>query len=204
MEKKDQKSTGLMIGVIVAGAVDVILAVLLVLSLLVKTGQGEDLKPELSTEFAENAETYGQVQQNGEYTAQETVQYASGAASAQSNTQEDASNQTAGADGTETTDSGGIYEGFVFPDSNEVALTDSRIQETVTNASLCRRAINEIYARHGYAFTKQENTDFFNQYDWYKNMPKESDMSVVAGRFSSVEKANVEKLQAYENSKGWS
>ena len=62
MEKKDQKSTGLMIGAIVAGAVDVILAVLLVLSLLVKTGQGEDLKPELSTEFAENAETYGQVQ----------------------------------------------------------------------------------------------------------------------------------------------
>ena len=85
-----------------------------------------------------------------------------------------------------------------------MALTDSRIQETVTNASLCRRAINEIYARHGYAFTKQENTDFFNQYDWYKNMQKESDMSVVAGRFSSVEKANVEKLQAYEDSKGWS
>ena len=39
MEKKDQKSTGLLIGAIVAGAVDVILAVLLVLSLLVKTGQ---------------------------------------------------------------------------------------------------------------------------------------------------------------------
>ena len=83
-------------------------------------------------------------------------------------------------------------------------ITKTRMKETLTNKSLCRRAINELYARHGYQFTKQENTDYFNQYDWYRNMIKESDMSVVASEFSSTEKKNVEALQAYEDSKGWS
>ena len=49
----------------------------------------------------------------------------------------------------------------------------------------------------------KENTDYFNQYDWYRNMPKETDMSIVASEFSSVEKKNVEALQAYEDSKDW-
>ena len=56
---------------------------------------------------------------------------------------------------------------------------------------------------YGYQFSKQENTDYFNQYDWYRNMPKETDMNVVAAEFSSVEKKNVEALQAYEDSKNW-
>lgn len=208
MKKKDQKSTGLLIGAVAAGVVDVLLVVLLVFSFLVKTGQGEELKAERSEEFTENAAEYGQNQTNGEYTAQETVQYTSGVVTSQENEQADAADQSDKTEDGNASDSstdveGDLYEGFVFPDSNVVALTDSRIQETVTSASLCRRAINEIYARHGYAFTKQENTDYFNQYEWYKNMTKESDMSKVAGQFSSIEKANVEKLQAYENSQGW-
>lgn len=194
-----------MIGAVAVGVVDLILVVLLVLGALIKTDQGESLTPNLNQEFTENAEDYGQSQLNGQYTAQETVQYTS-AAGIQDAGQTD-SNTSAEEKNTSDTDAqteGDLYEGFVFPDSNVVLLTDSRIRETATNASLCRRAINEIYARHGYAFTKKENTDFFNQYSWYKNMTKESDMSKVASRFSAVEKANVENLQAYENSQGWS
>ncbi len=82
-----------------------------------------------------------------------------------------------------------------------MALTDSRIRETVKDYATCRRAINEIYARHGYAFTKQENIDYFNTYEWYKTMEKESDMTKVSRQFNSIEKSNVEKLQAYEDSK---
>lgn len=205
--KKEQKSKGLLIGAVAVGAVDVILVVLLVFSFLVQTGQGEELKADLNQEFTENAADYGKNQTGGKYTAQETVQYTSGVVASQDNEQAGSAGQTETEDGENTSDTGtegDLYEGFVFPDSNVVELTDSRIRETVTSASLCRRAINEIYARHGYAFTKQENTDFFNQYEWYKNMTKESDMSKVASQFSSIERANVEKLQAYENSQGWS
>ena len=96
-----------------------------------------------------------------------------------------------------------MYSGFVFPDSDKVLLTDDRIKETVTDADTCRRAINEIYARHGYEFTMQENIDFFNQYDWYKNMDKESDMEKVSAQFSKTEKANVDKLLEFEDENGW-
>ena len=95
------------------------------------------------------------------------------------------------------------YAGFVFPNSDTVIISKAEMKATLTTRSLCRRAVNEIYARHGYQFSKQENTDYFNQYDWYRNMPKETDMNVVAAEFSSVEKKNVEALQAYEDSKNW-
>lgn len=95
------------------------------------------------------------------------------------------------------------YAGFVFPDSDTTIITKTQMKATLKTRSLCRRAVNEIYARHGYQFSKQENTDYFNQYDWYRNMPKETDMSIVASEFSSVEKKNVEALQAYEDSKDW-
>ena len=61
----------------------------------------------------------------------------------------------------------------------------------------------EIYARHGYEFTMQENIDFFNQYDWYKNMDKESDMEKVSAQFSKTEKSNVDKLLEFEDANGW-
>lgn len=204
MKKKNEKSTGLTIGAVAVGVVDLILVVLLVLGTLIKTDQGESLTPKLNQEFTENAEDYGQSQLGGQYTAQETVQYTSAAGIQDAGQDSNTSAEEENALDTDAQTEGDLYEGFVFPDSNVELLTDSRIRETVTNASLCRRAINEIYARHGYAFTKKENTDFFNQYSWYKNMTKESDMSKVASRFSAVEKANVENLQAYENSQGWS
>ena len=113
-------------------------------------------------------------------------------------------NNNSNEDDSTVTASNDPYDGFVFPDSDTTVITKTRMKETLTSKSLCRRAINELYARHGYQFTKQENTDYFNQYDWYRNMIKEPDMSVIASEFSSTEKKNVEALQAYEDSKGWS
>ena len=49
----------------------------------------------------------------------------------------------------------------------------------------------------------QENIDFFNQYDWYKNMDKESDMENVSAQFSKTEKSNVDKLLEFEDENGW-
>lgn len=193
-EKKSKRSPAIAAAAVVMGILDLLLVVLMVLILLLKPGGGQELASDLEENFSENAEEYGQDGWDTVYTAAETITYSSGTTANQSETEQPE---------TDTEDADDLYAGFVFPDSDTVALTDSRIQETVTSASLCRRAINEIYARHGYAFTKQENTDFFNQYDWYKNMPKETDMIKVAAEFSTIEKENVEKLQDYENSKGW-
>ena len=80
----------------------------------------------------------------------------------------------------------------------------AKVNEKVKDKQTLRLAINEIYARHGYQFTAEEYTNHFNQFDWYKNMPKEADMNKVSAGFSEIEKKNVEKLQAYSNTKGWS
>lgn len=108
-----------------------------------------------------------------------------------------------GADTGRSDEQDGEYSGFVFPDSHEVALTDARIEETIKDQETCQRAINELYARRGYEFTKEENMEFFNQYDWYKKLKKETDMDKVRETFSKIELENAEKLQAYAESKGW-
>lgn len=195
MGKKSKKASGSgSIAAILAAIVDVLLVALLVVAFLIEPVEGGSGKVNLPGDFEENAENYGQIDNSAEYASEAEVSYkSSSAAKAASEENEDNSE--------ETEDS--KYAGFVFPDSDTTALTDSRIRETVKDYATCRRAINEIYARHGYAFTKQENIDYFNTYDWYKNMEKESDMTKVSRKFNSTEKSNVEKLQAYEDSKNW-
>lgn len=188
--KKAKSSPGLKIGVIAAGAVDAVLLILLIVFLVLPEAGGGSVKVDLPKDFSPNADTYYDADYEELYTSDATVNFSGGSVSSEAP--------------SETGDqSDGKYSGFVFPDSDTVLLTDERISETVTDAATCRRAINEIYARHGYEFTLQENIDFFNQYDWYKDMAKESDMAKVAAAFSSTEKANSEKLQQYEQANGW-
>lgn len=195
-EKGKHKSSGTAgIVAVVFGIIDIVLIAILIFSFVVKPIKGESLKENIPVDFIENAENYGQSNGTKEYTSTASVDYTSDMTAAViPTTVPDKENE-----GNEE----GLYAGFVFPDSNTVVLTDSQIQKKVTDQTTSRRAINEIYARHGYAFTKQENIDYFNKYDWYKNMPKESDMNKVSSQFSTIEKGNVEKLQAYENSMGW-
>ena len=188
--KKEQSSPTMKILVIVFGAVDVLLAAVLVLCFVFTSSGGSSLKADLSADFKENAKEYWESKDTAEYSSSVVFSYGSEGTVAPS---------------AETgTDENSMYAGFVFPNSDVVALSDSEIQSKVTSYEVCRRAVNEIYARHGYAFTKQENVDYFNHYDWYRNMAKETDMSIVSSRFSVTEKQNVEKLQAYEKSQGWS
>lgn len=104
---------------------------------------------------------------------------------------------------------GGVNEasadanGFLFPESSTKAITDEEMTAKLTDNNACRHAINEIYARHGYQFTNAEIFAYFNQFDWYKNLTKETDMSKVDVKFSVIEKQNVEKIQKYKASKGW-
>lgn len=194
-DEKEKTSGRGKVAAILLGVVDVLAAALLVFALVLRPEEGEVVNSNLSQDFAENADTYYDVDTDKSFSSTAVVSYESG----------QGAGQGTGGNGDGTTDTeGSRYDGFVFPNSDTELLTDAQIQEKIQDAEICRRAVNEIYARHGYAFTKQENIDYFNTYDWYKDMTKESDMNVVSSQFSVVEKTNVEKLQAYENSKGWS
>ena len=168
-----------------------ILLVLLIAAFVLPEFGGADITADVPKDFTANADTYTDIEYDSEYSSDASVNFSGGSLKESSG-------------GSETTDDeDGMYSGFVFPDSDKVLLTDDRISETVTDADTCRRAINEIYARHGYEFTMQENIDFFNQYDWYKNMDKESDMEKVSAQFSKTEKSNVDKLLEFEDANGW-
>lgn len=192
MNNKGVKSSpGWLIAVIAAGVADVILLVLLIAAFVLPEFGGSEVTADVPKDFTANADTYTDIEYDSEYSSDASVNFSGGSLK-----------ESAG--GSETTDDeDGMYSGFVFPDSDKVLLTDDRISETVTDADTCRRAINEIYARHGYEFTMQENIDFFNQYDWYKNMDKESDMEKVSAQFSKTEKSNVDKLLEFEDANGW-
>lgn len=190
--EKAKSSPGLKAGVIIFTVLDVILLVLLIVFLVLPESGGSSLKADLSKDFSPNADTYYDMDYETDYSSDASVNYSGGNLSVQ--TPSDAASEN---------EADGKYSGFVFPDSDIIILSDARIKATVTDAETCRRAINEIYARHGYQFTLQENIDFFNQYDWYREMDKESDMAKVSAQFSSTEKANADKLQLYEQDNGW-
>ena len=105
--------------------------------------------------------------------------------------------------------------GYLFEGSSRAYLNQEEVErryfyETMitqgpaSTAQEIRCAINEIYARHGYEFTDPEYSDYYNQFDWYKNTEKESDMNKVNAMFSAVEQENVDALQAYADANGWS
>lgn len=195
MGKKSKKTSGSgNMTAILVGIVDVLLIALLVVAFLIEPVKGGSGKVNLPGDFEENAENYGQTDNSAEYVSAAEISYKDSSAAKAAPEKEEENSEEKEDD---------KYAGFVFPDSDTTVLTDSRIRETVKDYATCRRAINEIYARHGYAFTKQENIDYFNTYDWYKSMEKESDMTKVSRQFNSIEKSNVEKLQAYEDSKNW-
>lgn len=61
---------------------------------------------------------------------------------------------------------------------------------------------NEIYARHGYAFTTERWKNYFSAKSWYVR-DESCTESTVTSRLNSIEKANVNTIVAYEESVGW-
>lgn len=84
---------------------------------------------------------------------------------------------------------------YIFPDSSTKKLKESEVQ--ALNASECRLAKNEIYARHGRRFQDQSLQRYFDSKSWYHGYidPEDFDESV----FSKIEKRNIKLLAQYEN-----
>ena len=59
-------------------------------------------------------------------------------------------------------------------------------------------AINELYAKHGFKFTKDPYKSYFNGMSWYN--PDTNDMNTVAARMNKYEKENLKVMANHRNS----
>ena len=91
----------------------------------------------------------------------------------------------------------GEVKGQIFPHSAEELLTEDQIK-ALSDKDL-RLAINEIYARHGYAFTTKEMQDYYGQLDWYENLNKTQDE--VNAELTTIEYQNKEMLTKERDSR---
>lgn len=95
---------------------------------------------------------------------------------------------------------------FIFPDSNTRLITQDEMNQKLTDKEKCQRAVNEIYARHGYQFHEDKNPvdyQYFNSKSWYQALKKYESQEEVRKLFSSTEIDNVDALMAFKESKGW-
>lgn len=86
-------------------------------------------------------------------------------------------------------------DGYIFYDSDSRYLKEKELEKLSEEEVLI--ALNEIYARKGYLFTKNDFLiDHFNQCSWYHG--KYTDQNKLFKKFNKYEKANVKMLVKYE------
>ena len=74
----------------------------------------------------------------------------------------------------------------------------SRSDITFLNLDGIQHAINEMYAVHGYRFTKGDEKTYFESMSWYH--PDTQDMNLVVSRMNNYEKENLKVMGAYRDS----
>lgn len=101
-------------------------------------------------------------------------------------------------------------EEYICAYSSERRLTRDEIEDYLEdyssynfpgNRSVIQMIINEMYARHGYEFSKDELTKYFNKKEWYRNIDDEDrtdDMEGIYRNMSSIEQDNIILLQEYK------
>jgi len=100
-----------------------------------------------------------------------------------------------------------MEQGQVFPESSEKKLTWEDLEKLSHDSveekdKLFRLAVNEIYARHGYIFSKVKwFSDFYKQFEWYK--PSVSDASAVETKLTAAERENLKLLTDMESGSRW-
>jgi hypothetical protein len=81
--------------------------------------------------------------------------------------------------------------------SGSIKLLDEYLPETalaVLNKDELRLLRNSIYAKHGMIFQSDDLKAHFQQFDWY-----ETKSNNVEAQLADVDKANIKKIQAFEN-----
>ena len=103
-------------------------------------------------------------------------------------------------DSTSVSDSSGTTtkeKGIIFPTSSTKVISKKKI--AALSDSKLRKAINEIYARHGYKFNNKDLLEYYSKYDWYE--PTESDQQAVKDSFNSTEQTNISRMEKERDSR---
>ena len=92
-----------------------------------------------------------------------------------------------------------VSSGYLWPtDTQYISFSDLSGLNQDTVAAIR----NEIYARHGYAFTTSRWQTYFAGQTWY-HRDSSCTESTINARLSSLERANISTIVSYEESKGW-
>lgn len=92
-----------------------------------------------------------------------------------------------------------VSSGYLWPtDTQYISFSDLSGLNQDTVAAIR----NEIYARHGYAFTTSRWQTYFAGKTWY-HRDSSCTESTINARLSSLERANISTIVSYEESKGW-
>jgi len=84
--------------------------------------------------------------------------------------------------------------GYILPNSEYELLTKADLQGLT--ADECKKARNEIYARHGRKFTDETLQAYFNSKDWYHGTIEPGDFK--EDNLTEIEKANRDLIVEYE------
>ncbi len=96
--------------------------------------------------------------------------------------------------------------GYLCSYSSQRIMTEADVQElkqgTYTDLpqgkGIIRMVVNELYAKYGYQFGKEEIQAYFEQKEWYQAIPTRStDMNDIIKKMTDTERANVEFLSPY-------
>ncbi|MDO4173397.1 MAG: YARHG domain-containing protein [Eubacteriales bacterium] len=92
-----------------------------------------------------------------------------------------------------------VSSGYLWPtDTQYISSSDLRGLSEDTVAAIR----NEIYARHGYAFTTAHWQNYFAAKTWY-HRDSSCTENTINRRLSGVERTNIDTIVAYEESQGW-
>ena len=199
---------------ILLGVLDAALAVGIVL-LLVTPGNmgksGSDGESLVAEDFEDQSEDYGKAAKSASYSA--IIRANAGTGPGQSGSAQNEPTPTLGAASSGSATPGGAEtvpgmpdSDFIFPYSSTRLITEAEMNQKLTSKELAQRAINEIYARHGYQFHQDKNAEnyaYFNSKSWYRSLKKIDSQEEVRKLFSDVETANTDALIAYQNNHNW-
>lgn len=188
---------------IIIGILDAALAVGIVLLLVQPGGSGGESAAVISESFEDNSESYGDAAPSSAYTR--IIRAETGNTSASSNEPIPTLTPTPSPSASETVE-GMPDSDFIFPYSSTRQITEPEMNQKLTDKSTSQRAINEIYARHGYLFHEDKNPvdyAYFNSKSWYQALPKIDSQETVRSQFNDTEIANVDALIAYQNARNW-
>lgn len=198
---------------VLIGVLDAALAVGIIL-ILADPGSGagtEKAASLISDSFEDNSHTYGEEQKSASYFSIIRANAGSGQQSDSSQKYEPtptfAPDSSGSASGEKQETVPGLPDSdFIFPYSSTRLITEAEMKEKLTDKDSVQRAINEIYARHGYQFHQDKNPEnyaYFNSKSWYRSMTKIDSQEEVRKQFSDIEVANVDALTAYQNARSW-